>query len=134
MSARAKLERQWKAFKHDEPGHRFEHQHERMKKRGRAFLVATTTLGALLLAGGLVMLFIPGPGILVAVFGLALIAGVSGRLAHGLDRAEPVVRRWARRAKRWWSRATVPAKAAVIAVAAIAAAAAALAAYRLWFG
>jgi hypothetical protein len=132
MSALAKLESQWKAFKHDEPGHRFEHQHERMKQQGRALLVGTTTLGAILLVGGIVLLFIPGPGPLVSIFGLALLAGVSGTLARMLDRAEPPVRRWARRAKQRWTRASMPAKAALIALAVAAAGAAAFGAYRVW--
>lgn len=132
MSTLAKLESQWKAFKHDEPGHRFEHQHERMKKEGRALRVATTTLGAIFLAGGIVMLFIPGPGLLVAIFGLALIAGVSERLARLLDRIEPPLRRAGRRAKRWWSHAPMVSKVPLIALALALAGAAAFGAYRAW--
>jgi hypothetical protein len=132
MNALAKLESQWKAFKHDEPGQRFEHQHERMKQNGRALLVGTATLGAILVASGVVLLFIPGPGLLVSVFGLALLAGVSGTLARLLDRAEPVVRRWARRAKHRWSRASMPAKAAIVGVAVALAGVVAYAAYRIW--
>lgn len=132
MSARAKLESQWKAFKHDEPGHRFEHQRVRMKENGRGLRVATTVIGSLLVASGLVMLFIPGPGLLVSFFGLALIAGVSRRLAHLLDRMEPVARRWAHRAKAAWKGASIPAKVALIAMAVGLAGAAAYGMYRWW--
>ena len=133
MSAFAKLERQWKAFKHDEPGQRFEHQCERMRRSGRGLLVATVVLGAILVAGGIVMLFVPGPGILVAIFGLALIAGASRPLARTLDRAEPVARRQARRGKQWWSRSSMATKAAIVALAIALAGAAAYGAYRMWF-
>lgn len=133
MSALAKLESQWKAFKHDEPGHRFEHQHERMKKSGRGFFVGAAVVGAILVSGGVVLLFIPGPGLLVIVFGLGLLAGLSERLAHVLDRIEPVIRRWARRAKAAWKRASIPAKVALIAMAVALAGAAGYGVYRWWF-
>lgn len=132
MSALAKLESQWRAFKHDEPGHRFEHQHERMKKQGKGLLVGAAIVGGLLVAAGIVLLFIPGPGLLVSIFGLALVAGVSGRLARVLDRIEPPVRRAAKRAKRWWARASTPTKVALIAIAVALAGAAASGAYRVW--
>lgn len=106
MSALAKLESQWKAFKHDEPGHRFEHQHDRMKRAGRAWIVGTASIGAILLVGGVILLFIPGPGLLVSVFGLALIAGTSESLAKALDRAEPSIREKLREGKRSWQTAS----------------------------
>jgi hypothetical protein len=133
MSALAKLESQWKAFKHDEPGQRFEHQRQRMKQEGRGLLVATTVIGSFLVAAGIVMLFIPGPGILVSIFGLALIAGVSERLARVMDRIEPAARRAGRRAKAWWSRASMGVKSAVITLAIASVGAATYGAYRMWF-
>ena len=129
----AKLEQQWRAFKHDSPGHRFEHQHDRMKKSGKGFLVGAAIVGGLLVAGGVVLLFIPGPGLLLMVFGLALVAGVSKPLAKVLDRAEPVVRRWARAAKQWWKQAPIAVKIGIGAIALGLAGAAAYAAYRMWF-
>jgi hypothetical protein len=118
MSALAKLESQWKAFKHDEPGHRFEHQHERMKQSGRAWVVAMASLGAIFLVGGIIMLFIPGPGLLVSLFGLAMIAGASQPLARALDRAEPAMREKAREAKRSWKTASRAEKGVLIGIAA----------------
>lgn len=128
MSALAKLESQWRAFKHDEPGHRFEHQHERMKKQGKGLLVGAAIVGGLLVAAGIVLLFIPGPGLLVSIFGLALV----GRLARVLDRIEPPVRRAAKRAKRSWARASTPTKVALITITVALANAAASGAYRVW--
>ncbi|MBA3539898.1 MAG: hypothetical protein H0T79_09735 [Deltaproteobacteria bacterium] len=72
-------------------------------------------LGVVLVFAGGVMLVVPGPGLLVIVFGLALLAGESKRLAHVLDRAELVVRRWVGAARRWWAGLTPRVKLALIA-------------------
>jgi hypothetical protein len=102
------LAQQWRSFKNDEPGKRFIHQRERMKKEGRGLTVALVALGALLFAGGVVLLFIPGPGLVLIVFGLALVSGVSSKLARLLYRTEPPVRRfagrWRRRIAGTWRR------------------------------
>ncbi|CAN5420431.1 hypothetical protein BH11MYX1_BH11MYX1_00120 [soil metagenome] len=58
----------------------------------------------ILVAAGLAMLFVPGPGILTAVFGLALLSSQSRWLASGMDRAEPLVRGWASRMRQRWRR------------------------------
>lgn len=131
-AALAKIAQQWRAFAHDEPGKRFENQHRRMKQGGKPLLVGLAVVGALLVAAGIFLLFVPGPGLLVAAFGLALLAGISRSLARVLDRAEPVVRRHAARAKAWWSRAALATKLALGALAAAIVAAAGYAAYRLW--
>ncbi|HEY4179145.1 MAG TPA: PGPGW domain-containing protein [Kofleriaceae bacterium] len=133
MSVRAKLQHQWREFKNDQPGKRFENQHDRMAKESRGLLVAQTVIGALLLVGGIILLFIPGPGLLLMVFGLALIAGISRSLARLLDRAEPPVHRAAHRAKLWWKHASTAVHAALIAGAGVIASAAAFVAYRVWF-
>ena len=61
----AKLEHQWREFAHDKPGQRFENQHRRLKRGGRAVSVGMAVVGALLVASGVVLLFVPGPGLLV---------------------------------------------------------------------
>jgi hypothetical protein len=122
----AKIKHQWRAFAHDE-------QHRRLKQSGKPLLVALAVLGGLLVAGGVVMLFVPGPGFVVVAFGLAVLAGTSERLARALDRVEPVVRRVAQRAKAWWSHAPLAVRIALSVLAAALAAAAAYGAYRLWF-
>ena len=99
------LAQQWRSFKNDEPGKRFMHQRERMKQEGRGLAIALVALGILLLAGGFVLLFIPGPGLLLIVFGLALVAGVSSPLARLLDRTEPKLRRFGRRLRARFGRA-----------------------------
>lgn len=98
------LAENWQAFKNDEPGTRFRRQRERMKSNGRGLTIALVVLGSLLLAGGVVLLFIPGPGLLLIVFGLALIAGVSRRLARWMDRAESRISTVIRKLRSRWRR------------------------------
>jgi hypothetical protein len=128
----AKLERQWHELAHDKPGQRFANQHRRLRHGGRARLVAMAVVGALLVAVGLFLLVVPGPGLLVGAFGLALLAGTSSRLARALDRLEPIVRRWASRAKTWWLQASLATRIAACAIGSAIAGAAAYGAYRLW--
>ena len=112
------LAEEWHAFRDDAPGERFCNHRQRMQKRGKAVRIGALAFGGVLFAAGIAMLFLPGPGILFAVFGLALFAGQSGFLAARLDRAEPPMRRRARAIKRRWHALPKPAKAALIAVAA----------------
>ena len=93
-----------------------------MKRQSKAVRFGALALGALLVAGGIVMLFVPGPGLLVSVFGLALFAGHSRRLARALDRAEPPLRRRARAVKRWWKARSRPVQVLIIAMVVLAAA------------
>jgi hypothetical protein len=104
------LAEQWHAFKADPPGVRFRNQYRRMQSNGRAAFVGLIAIGAVLVLGGVALLFVPGPGLLLIVFGLALLTGVSKRLARVMDRIEPPVRRLAGRAKAAWKRAPVPVK------------------------
>jgi hypothetical protein len=129
----ARFEHQWHEFAHDKPGQRFENQHRRLKRGGRALPVGMAVVGALLVAVGVFLLFVPGPGLLVGVFGLALLTGASSRLARALDRIEPVVRRWSSRGKAWWSQASIAVRIVICAIAAAIAGAAVYGAYRLWF-
>ncbi len=98
------LEKQWSDFKNAAPGRRFEKQHA--SHRGSSQTVLFTGLGVLLLAGGIVLLFIPGPGLLLIAFGAGLIARQSLWLAKALDRLELSARRLARKAMSWWRRAS----------------------------
>jgi len=96
-------------------------------------MVGQVIAGIVLVAGGGVLLFIPGPGLLFIVFGLALIAGLSKPLARLLDRIEPPVRRKAIAARRKWRTLPMIGKVGLAAIALTAAAAAAYGLYRLWF-
>ena len=90
-------------------------------------------IGAVLLAGGVVLLFIPGPGLLLIAFGGALIARQSLWLAKRLDRLELFLRRSARKARTGWRRSSLAARGAIVTAAAVCAAGAGYAGYLLLF-
>jgi type II secretory pathway component PulM len=101
-SAIAEMKHEWRQFRHDEPGERFCNHRQRMQHKSRKHAAVSLALGVLLLAAGTVLLFIPGPGIPLIVFGLALVATHSRRLSLLLDRGEPALRRVGHRiAHRW---------------------------------
>jgi hypothetical protein len=112
----AQLERSWNVFRKAPPGRRFEAMHEARKEAGGKPRIVFAVIGALLLAGGAVLLFIPGPGLLLIAFGAALIARRSLRLARTLDRLELGLRSLARRARALWKRSSVPVRAGLLAV------------------
>jgi UPF0716 family protein affecting phage T7 exclusion len=95
----AKLAAEWHAFRADSPGERFRHHYERSQQTSHAARLARAAIGVALLAVGIVLLFIPGPGLLVGFFGLALLSSQSHALASALDRAEPRARHFAHRVR-----------------------------------
>lgn len=118
MSAVAtEVKDEYRQVKDDEPGHRFEHHRERMKRKPTWFAAVRLVLGLVLVGGGVVLLFIPGPGLLAIVFGLALLAGMSTRAARVMDRIEPELRHCAQWMRRHWLHIGGAAKAAVVLVA-----------------
>jgi hypothetical protein len=114
MAAVADLKQEWHQFRHDRPGERFYKHRERMRKKSRKHTAAAFALGVLLCAAGFMFLFIPGPGLPLIVFGLALVATHWKRLADGMDRAELRLRRATRRVGNWWRHSSRVAKAAVV--------------------
>ncbi len=125
------VKREWRAFKDDEPGARFQHQHDRMQKKARGVRIAQAAAGSLLTLAGVVLLFVPGPGLLVMVFGLALLAGLSSSLAKLLDRAEPPLRHQAQLMRRGWNHLAGSAKVGLVGLALVGLGAIGLGAYRL---
>ena len=82
-------------------GTRFQARYQRLRRRPHAMrTILASGLGLLLIAAGLVLLVLPGPGILVATIGAALIAGESLTLARQLDRLDVVLTRWSARWRR----------------------------------
>ncbi len=130
-SVMTSMKREWKAFKHDAPGTRFVKQHDRLQQRGTAAKCGLAIAGTVLLLGGIALLFVPGPGLLVIVFGLALLAGLSQRLARTLDRAEPPLRQRAKQARRGWQHLRIVEKVGVVALALVGVAAIGVGALRL---
>ena len=127
----ARLQTKWRLFERAEPGTRFEKLRE-ARSDSKAARAVATVLGILLLAGGVVLLFVPGPGILLIAFGGGLLAQQSRWLAKRLDELELLLRRIARRGRSLWKRARTPIRVAVASGGVLAVGLAAWAAY-LWF-
>ncbi len=109
----SQAKKHWRLFERAEPGTRFEKLHD-ARSRSAALRVVVTILGILLVAGGVVLLFIPGPGLLLIAFGAGLLAQQSRWLAERLDRLEILLRRLTSRARSFWKRARAPVRAAVV--------------------
>jgi uncharacterized RDD family membrane protein YckC len=117
---------EWREFRDDSPGERFEHHYQRMRQHGsRAGAIARIVVGVLLVVAGIVMLVIPGPGLVAMLFGFGLIGGSSKTIARALDRIEPGMRRQGRRAVRAFRHSSPIVKGLIVVVAAAACAGAA---------
>ena len=85
-----------------------------MKRHSRWHSAIAIAIGILLLIAGIVLLFLPGPGIPLIAFGIGLVGSHSKRLSNLLDRAEPRVHAGMRRVLRHWKRLPKPAKTSVV--------------------
>jgi hypothetical protein len=98
----SRLRRQLHDFLRTRSGTRFRAYHARMHLRPhllRTLLVVS--IGLTLIALGIVLLVLPGPGLLIGALGALLIAGESMVIARLLDRADLIAtRRWRRWRKR----------------------------------
>src|SRR5262245_11778477 len=94
------IREEWRTFRADPPGERFARHERRGEQRSAAQRAMRIVLGAVLLALGVFLLFVPGPGLLVMVFGLAMFAGESRWIARRLDAAEVWLRARIARFKR----------------------------------
>ena len=109
---------EWRRFRDDTPGCRFRHYHDRLHEHGsRTLRVLGIVCGALLVVAGIAMCFLPGPGAITILLGLAMFGGESRRLARRLDHMEPAIRRKAKAIGRWWKRRSLVSRGAMIAVA-----------------
>ena len=96
------LKQHWREFKSDPPGSRFTRRYERHRRNHRGLLQSVLTIAGAMLAivAGLIMLVLPGPGLLALLFAAGLIAEESLFAARWLDRAELWLRRrWGARRK-----------------------------------
>jgi hypothetical protein len=98
----------WHEFMRSRPGRRFQDAHARHLESGgsarglRRWLLVG--LGVLLCVAGVVLLAFPGPGLLVALVGVGLIAREFLVVARLLDRVELLLRPPLRRMRHWWRR------------------------------
>jgi len=81
------------------PGRRFNDRYAHAQRRRSRLAAALVIAGGIgLVIVGLLMLVSPGPGVLLMLFGAALLAGESARIARALDRMELALRAmWRRR-------------------------------------
>jgi hypothetical protein len=94
----ASLKRRVWRFMTAPSGTRFRAYHERLAQRPNLMrTLLAVGCGMILVALGMIMLVLPGPGLLVAAIGAALIAGESMWVARLLDRIDSgVTRIWRR--------------------------------------
>jgi len=95
----------WREFADQLPGDRFQQRYRRSRnphvRRGTIRRIVALAIGTMLVAIGLMMLVLPGPGVLVIIIGLGFFAEESLWLAKWLDAWELWLRRaWARFRKR----------------------------------
>ena len=90
----------WRRFKASKPGHRFQdhYRHQQQGSSGRSNLQVILSIvgGFLVVGGGVIAVPGPGPGWLIILLGLGMIAGVSLSFASFIDRVEVKLRALAR--------------------------------------
>jgi len=97
-----KVRARWRQLTAFPPGKRFQKLHEQQRGAPAWVKPALIVAAVVLLAAGVVLLFIPGPAFVFLAFAGALLAVTSARVARALDRGEVGARRLGRRAKRRW--------------------------------
>jgi uncharacterized protein (TIGR02611 family) len=108
MTIKHRLKHEWQLLMKSPPGRRFidryhRRRHQQSTKVGRALSIF---LGAVFLTAGLVMLFVPGPGTLALLVGVALLAEQSQWMARALDWLELKIRPAAQWLMRVWRQQT----------------------------
>lgn len=90
------LKKDWQILKSEAPGRRFEERYRYRRYEAPsppAWRIAKIVVGALLIPVGIALWFLPGPGWLTIIAGLALLAGQSRWTSRLLDGAEVRIRR-----------------------------------------
>jgi len=88
------LKNNWRELADGSPGKRFQTRYEKNQRDGRSGGRTLKPVAAtLLIAAGIVLLVVPGPGSVLIVLGTALLAEDSSSVARRLDWAETRIRR-----------------------------------------
>lgn len=100
------LKARWHAFVAVPRGKRFAAHHERAHRPDAPgwMCAATLTMGSVLLVLGIVMIVLPGPGLLAIIAGGVLLAEESSSAARVLDRLDLAVARAGERWRAWRAR------------------------------
>jgi uncharacterized protein (TIGR02611 family) len=112
-----KIKQHFQALLGDAPGKRFQRQFWRQKQdRNHPFLKKVLFIGGgvLVIAAGIVALPLPGPGTVIIIIGLGLLAQESLRLSKFLDWLEIKGRKMLSRSKNYWEKCSEPQKMAII--------------------
>lgn len=130
------LRQSWRELKGGSTGRRFQDHYDRRHEGGesRARKWGFIGGGVAVVAAGIFFLPAPGPGMLIVLAGLGLIAQESRRAARALDWVEEKARPWLDRGREGWSRAGPAGRAGLLVLALVALVGIAVAAYRLFFG
>ncbi|HEX2100181.1 MAG TPA: PGPGW domain-containing protein [Candidatus Synoicihabitans sp.] len=115
-----RLKHSWTQLRRSPPGERFRRHYEARHARGAASStlrrVILFAIAAVLLAIGVVLMFIPGPAILFFIIAGALLAEESRFVARALDASEVRLRRLWKKVWPWWQRLPLWAKIALAAL------------------
>jgi hypothetical protein len=96
------LKRRWRRLKAGQPGARFQRQYRENRESRKSVLQrwGSAAAGVGLILVGILLLFIPGPGLVLIAAGGAVLARESQVLARAMDWAEVRGRRLWRRVRR----------------------------------
>jgi hypothetical protein len=129
-----KARQTWEEMKDDPPGQRFQHHHRRRQaEKTREGKLKRWALVAGLTLVGIVLMFIPGPAVVLFGLAAALLAEDSLRIAKALDWLELRIRAVVKWSERVWKRAGTAARVAIVLLALTAAGAGAYGVYWFWF-
>jgi uncharacterized protein (TIGR02611 family) len=105
-----KLKTEWSRLKRGKTGSRFQDQYDRDQRdaSGNVGRIVRVLVGVLLFPVGVILLAVPGPGLVVIGIGAVLIAREFRWAAQWLDWTEVRGRGLVRRAKRTWRRVKGP--------------------------
>ena len=125
----------WRELQQGRPGRRFQSRYERTRKAryrsGAGQRVLLVVLAFVLIAVGVILLVIPGPGIPFLLLGGGMLATESQSVARFMDWGEVKGRSAVAWGKRRWKRLPVPARIVLMIVGACCSVATAYVAYRV---
>ena len=125
----------WRELQQGRPGHRFQSRYERTRRAehrsGAGLRILLVVLAFVLIAIGVILLVIPGPGIPFLLLGGGLLATESQSVARFMDWCEVRGRRVAAWGARHWKRLPVPARVVLMFLGTCCSAATAYVAYRV---
>jgi hypothetical protein len=102
----SRLKRRWNDLRNGQPGYRFRAQFERClpARAGKSFLRRWFAIfvGVVLLIVGIILCFMPGPGLPFVILGASVLAEQFHVVARTLDSLEIKLREMTRRGTAWW--------------------------------